>query len=311
MTTLQTIASLLLEQDDIGILTHKNPDGDTIGSGFGLMYGLQQLGKRAKVVCADPFPTLFQGFTCIGEDFTPKFWVSVDVADPSLLGQHENLAKDITICIDHHRINRMECPYSYVDAAASSTCEVVYELLCQMGVTLDAKIAEALYTGICTDTGCFQYSNTSAKTHRITADLMDTGMCAEPINRANFGTKTRGRLAIEQQVIAGIEYACDNRVAMAVISQEMVQNAGVSGEEIAGVAAIVRQIEGVEAGILLKETTDGMHKVSLRTSEVVDASVVCALFGGGGHARASGCLLGCDLTAVKAQLVQAIAPYFA
>ncbi len=328
--TIAQAAQGLQDKKRVAILCHKSPDGDTTGSGFGLYYCLKQLGKEVRLLCADPLSKRFaaylyqpdgnpdgiavneEGDLVTGLDFDtfdPDYIVSVDVADPQLLGSLESLYERVDLCLDHHRTNCMDLPDRVVDMTASAACEVIYQLLCELGVTLDTTIANAIYTGILTDTGCFQFSNTTPTTHRIAATLMEAGAEAEKINRHLFGTKTRTRIQVERMVLDGLEFFHDDRVAVAVITPDMVTASGLKEQDLDGVAGLPRQIEGVEAGVLVREKTDGL-KVSLRTAQLVDASAVCALFGGGGHMRAAGCVFKeGTIEDVKAKLLPAIIAY--
>lgn len=305
--SLAQAAALLRQKERIWILSHRNPDGDTTGSAFALQYGLQQLGKKARVLCSDPLPQKFSFFMQEAAEFEPDAIVSVDIADKTLLGASlESLYERLDLCLDHHKINRMEDVPRYVDMHASATCEIVFELLQELQVEVDERTANALYTGICTDTGCFQFSNTTPKTHRIAACLMECGAHAEEINRNMFGTKTKSRILVERRVLDEMEFAYEDRVALTVISQQLVEETGIAAEDLDGVAAIPRQIEGVEVGITFREREDGSYKVSVRTVAEVDAAALCATFGGGGHARAAGCAFAEDLKTAKQKLLDAV-----
>lgn len=305
--TIQQAAARLQGMQRVLILSHRSPDGDTLGSAFALQYGLQKLGKMARVVCDDALPEKFGFFMKEGDSFEPETVVSVDVADKTLLGPGlEALYGRLELCVDHHKINRMDEVARYVDVQASATCEIIYELLEIMNVPVDARIADALYTGICTDTGCFQFSNTTPRTHRIAAELMERGAQAEWINRRMFGTKTKSRIQVERYVLEMMEFAYADRVALTVISQQLVQETGIAPDDLDGVAALPRQIEGVEVGITMREREDGSYKVSVRTVAAVDAAALCAKFGGGGHARAAGCALNGELETAKQKLLDAV-----
>lgn len=304
--TLQQAAEILRNRERVLILTHRSPDGDTIGSAFALQYGLQQLGKRAWVRCCDPLPEKFLYFVQEAEEADPDCVVSVDVADPALLGELRHWYERLDLCVDHHKINRMDEVTRWVDPTASATCELILALLDALAVRLDSRMANALYTGICTDTGCFQFSNTTPRTHRIAAELMEAGAEAETINRKMFGTKSKSRVMVERHVLDTMEFAYQDRVALAVISQKLVEETGIAPDDLDGVAAIPRQIEGVDVGITLREREDGSYKVSVRTVAQVDAAAFCARFQGGGHARAAGCAIVASLDEVKQQLLEAL-----
>ena len=130
----------------------------------------------------------------------PRFFVAVDVADPKLLGKRleERYAAHIDLCIDHHGSNTLYAAQTLLDASAGAACEVIYEVLRELGVEMDEQIADCIYTGLSTDTGCFRYSNATARTHRIAADMIDCGADAPIINQVMFETKTRTYAALER-----------------------------------------------------------------------------------------------------------------
>ena len=190
----------------------------------------------------------------------------------------------------------------------TATCEIMVALLKELPVRFTKQIADCLYTGLCTATGCFKFSNTTPRTHRLAAKMMEYGCDYERINRELFDTKTRGRIQVERAVLDSMEFYCGGQVALIVISQALLQSSGMDSSELDGVSAIPRQIEGVEVGVTMRERPEGGYKVSLRTCQAVDAAMVCAALGGGGHARAAGCAINRDLETAKQLLLEQIAP---
>ena len=307
----QEVADFLQTKNRILILSHHNPDGDTLGSGLALYYALRQLGKRAHLLCSDPFPQkfhyLFEGFE--EDEFEPDCVVSVDVADPQLLGKRlSGYQERIDLCIDHHASNSMVAGHLWVDSSAAATCEMIYRLVLALGAEVDRKIANCLYTGISTDTGCFRFSNTTAETHRIAAELFACGCAHEQINLELFDTKSKSRIVVEREVLETMEFYCGQRVALVVITQEMIRSSQIDPAELDGIAAIPRQIEGVEVGITMRERPEGGYKVSVRTCQLVDASAICGELGGGGHVRAAGCLINRPLDEAKKRLLDIVIP---
>ena len=303
-------AKLLQNHDDILILTHKNPDGDTLGSGYGLLHGLLSLGKRARVECSDPIADKFSYlFPETVLDFEPKYVVAVDVADTQLLGDKLSVWKDrVDLCIDHHGSNKEYAENLLLEADSAAACEVVYLVLREMGVTISPLMADCIYTGIATDTGCFRYSNTTVRTHRMAAELMELGCQFSKINTVMFETLRRSRLAVEKDALEGLEYHFSDRCAVITLDRDMVEKNKASDDELDGLSAIPRQIEGVQVGVTLKQLKDRSgYKISLRTTEEADASAICGKLGGGGHARAAGCAISGDTKTAKAAILAAIA----
>ena len=306
-------AALLREQDNILILCHKSPDGDTLGSGFALLHGLLSLGKQAKVECSDPIPERFAYlFPERALEIEPKYVVAVDVADTNLLGDKLSVwSEKVDLCIDHHGSNRRYADKLLLEGDSAAACEVVYLLLQVLGVVITPKIADCIYTGIATDTGCFRYSNTSIRTHRMAAELMERGCRFQKINQWMFETVRPSRLAVEREALATLEYAFSGRCALITLDRAMIEKNGASDDELDGISAIPRQIQGVQVGVTMKQVKDRSgYKISMRTTEEADASAICARLGGGGHARAAGCMIPGSAEQAKAAILKAVAEQF-
>lgn len=300
-------AQLLAENDNFLILTHAQPDGDTVGSGYGLCLGLRSLGKKAKVVCSDKIPDKYEYIlkNVQDEQFDAQCIVAVDVADIELLGKYKELGKDALLCIDHHSTNKLFAKYSLVDTGAAAA-ENIYLILKELGVQITPTMADSIFTGISTDTGCFMYMNVTPRTHRIAAELIEYGANAGMINQLMFDTKKYGYVMLQKLALEGLEMHFDNKCALIVLTQEMMKKCGISETEVEGIAAMPRQIEGVLAGVTIRERRDGSYKVSMRTRDPIDASEICGKLGGGGHKRASGCQFTCSLEDAKATILMLI-----
>lgn len=309
MMMLESAAKTLLSKDKILILTHRSPDGDTIGSGYALAMALRKLGKNVKVDCTDPFPEKYSYFTDKLEklEFDEEFVVSVDIADTKLLGEKlSDYADKIDLCIDHHGSNTKYAKEYYVETSAAAAAQVIAKLIRLMNVEFDKDIANAIYTGITTDTGCFRYTNVTAETHRIAADMIDCGAESGMINRLMFETKSRSRLEIERRVMDSIQFYLDGRCAIAYATIDMMKESGAVDNDMEGVSSLPRQIEGVMAGITLREKNNGKFKVSVRTTDELDASAICANFGGGGHKAAAGCMITGTLNEAIEQIIEVV-----
>ena len=312
MITVQEAAARLAAHDRIRVLTHQSPDGDTLGCAGALCLGLRALGKQAQFVCADPVPGKYQSMLAplTVQTFDPDFVVAVDLADPQLLGtlrEQYEFAADLGI--DHHGSNTGWTRESLVDASAAAACELIAHVLHALGVPLNRDIANCLYTGLCTDTGCFRYSNTTPRTLRLAADLMEAGADAAAINMQMFEIKTPSRLAIERMALDGLQYAYDGHVAVMRLSLDMIAASGATDSDLDGLAPIPRNIAGVDIGLTVRERAPGDYKVSVRTTESVDASALCRTLGGGGHVRAAGCRLSGSCDDVVQRLLAACAPF--
>lgn len=296
------------EHDNYLILTHKNPDGDTLGCGFALCSYLREIGKKVNVVNNDNFPArydfLYEGYEPL--DIEDETIIAVDIADTQLLGDGlSEYAKEgcIDLCIDHHISNKFYAKQTYVDGEASAACLVLYEFLKSCNANISNHVAKCLYTGIATDTGCFKFENTTPKAHMAAAELMTYDIDFARINRLMFDIKSQGRLAVEQAVLSNIEYYSDGQCAMIVLTKELMESCGVEEAEFDGLASMPLQIAGVRIGITVKQRDTDVFKLSVRTAEDVDACEFCAYFNGGGHIRAAGCEIVGSLEDVKAKVI--------
>jgi len=285
-------ADFLREHDDFLILMHASPDGDTLGCGHALCGALQRMGKRAKAVCPEEIPHRFDYlFKAVKEqEFEPAAIVCVDVADTKLLGDMKELGDKAELCIDHHLSNTEYAQRTLCRPEYAAACELVYEVIKELGVTIGSEIANCLYTGIATDTGCFKFSNTTAQTHIIAAEMIGCGAEFAMINYVNFDLKTQGRIRLEQEVLKNIRYFAEGHGAMVSVPLSLRESiTDIDSDDVGALSNIPRQIEGVDVGICMKEKKPGVFKASMRSSERINAAEICAEFGGGGHERAAGC----------------------
>lgn len=303
-------AARLREMRDVAILTHRNPDGDTLGSGFALWAALRALGIRAMVVNEEPFPEKYaymtEPYARAAEPFEPQRVVSVDTATVKLMGQRVAALYGgrVELALDHHGTNEGFAALTLCEPGMSSCCELVMQVIDALGVAADPYIANCVYTGLATDTGCFKYANTTPGAHRLAARLIELGADYTTLNRLLFETKSRGRLLLEQLAIAGIEFAAGGKIAIVTVTRQMLERSGCTPGDIEGITPIARQIEGVELGVTLRELKNGNFKVSLR-SVSLDSAKICALFGGGGHKFAAGFECSGAPDDIKTAIVQA------
>lgn len=307
--TLRQCARYLKKHDNYIILTHASPDGDTLGSAYALYYGLNEIGKKACVICPDVIPQKYDYFARSTDHVTRDgaTIIAVDVADKRLLGSlKDEFGDTINLNIDHHVSNTMFAENLYLDADASATAEIIFELLTLMRVNINDITAKALYTGIATDTGSFKYATVTAKTHIIVAMLYEYNINASEINRLMFDTKSKKLLELERQVLETAEFHFDDKCMLLCVTAEMQQKTGCSGTELEGIAVISRSVEGVKAGVTMKQTSDDEFKVSMRTYAPIDASEICKKLGGGGHKGAAGATVSGNLVEAKAKVLQAV-----
>ncbi len=304
----QQMADKLIAADDILILCHKNPDGDTIGCGSALYYALAALEKRAAVLCSDTIPgryaftnpRLFKG------EFEPKLVVSVDVAGLQLFGENNGVpqyAHHVDLCIDHHAGNSGYADFTLLDGTAAAAAELVYEVICAMNADITPHIADCLYTGLSTDTGCFRFSSTKANTHLVAAKLMLAGAHVEELNTLLFDTKPRERMEAERIARNHLEYHLDGRCALIYLTRDEIEQSGVDPADLEELTSLPISIEGVKVGLTLRQQPGGSYRISVRTAKGVDACAIARRLGGGGHNRAAGCELLGNLDNTKSAIL--------
>lgn len=303
----QTAAERLKAANDVLILTHQNPDGDTLGCAFALCAALKDIGKRAAVKCPGPLPEKYSFIYPQDEDeeFEPEFIVAVDLASPGLMGKFEYLAPKVDLSIDHHPTNTGFARETCLDAEAGAAGEIVYDIITLMGADISGVIADALYLAVNSDTGCFRYSSTRAQSLKIAASLMERGARTKLINNILYESKPREMVSLEGKVLSDISFYHDGLCALIRLPLETLNERGISPDDVDGLSSIPRRIKGVEVGITLREREDGACRISLRTKSV-DASVICAKFGGGGHKMASGCTIVKPLAEAEADIISAV-----
>ena len=206
----------------------------------------------------------------------------------------------------HHLNVNVFSKETLLDAQAAAACEVMTSVIRHLGVPLTKPMADALFTGCATDTGCFRYSNTTANTLRTAADLIDAGADSARITNDLFETVSRKRMTLENRIMDTLEYHFDDRCATIVMSRALLDELGAKVEDLEGIVSIPRRIEGVDVAVAFRENPSGTYKISVRTGEKANASAICENFGGGGHVRAAGCNVPGPLEHAKELLLEAV-----
>ena len=304
-------AQWLLERDNFLLLTHVRPDGDTVGCAAGLCKALREQGKTAWVLPNPETTSIFTPYLegLLAEDgWQPDTVVSVDIAAKGLFPENAlPYLPRVDLAIDHHSSQEFFAKETCLDADRAACGELVYDIVRQWG-PVSREVALPLYVAVSTDCGCFVYSNTSPACHRIAAELLETGFDAYPINRKHFRTKTLKRLRLESMLTAGMDVHDNGETVIVSLSLDMMAQVGATEEDIDDISAFVGQIEGVRTGVTLRELRPGVCKISLRTDPSdLNASKVCALLGGGGHAAAAGATVDGDILTTRQAVLAAIA----
>ena len=302
-------AELLKQFDNVLILTHVRPDGDTIGCGAALCQALRELGKTAYLLYNDGITSTYEKYAApywAAEDFVPEHIVAVDVATEELFPENaKGYARRVDLCIDHHPSNTFYAAGTCLDTTAAAACEIVYEIAKKL-IAVTPAIALSLYVGLSTDCGCFQYANTSPKTHRIAAELMEI-VDVSAVNHDLFRTKSRVRLQMESRMVSEMELYDEGRVVVMQIPLALREEFHATEADIEELSSLAAQVEGTDCGITLRELKPGTIKISLRTGPRVDACAACRKLGGGGHRAASGATVEGTMDEVKVKILAAVA----
>lgn len=307
--SLADIKEALLRADNILIIAHTQPDGDTLGSCFALYSALTGLGKKAEICCDSPMPEKYEllfeaGILKIPEDLGDNYDIiaALDCADKSRLGKALKVFKhhDNTVNIDHHITNDEYAKLNYV-REASSVGELIFELLQLFDIEITEKIAEYIYIAISTDTGNFTYSNTSKTCMSYASQIIekfDISVTADMLfrRRSLKSTQLIGR------GISSLEMYAEGKVSIITITLKDLEELDAQGSDCENIVNYAREIDTVMAAVVLRELHTGV-KVSLRSKGDVDVGAVASAFNGGGHKNASGCCIGAGLDEAKQKVL--------
>ena len=306
--TVQEAAARLRQMNNVLLLTHVRPDGDTIGSAAALCQALRDMGKTAYLLYNPEITDTYAPYAepyWASEGFVPEHIVSADIAALNLLPDNAAAyASRVELTIDHHGSQELFAAETCLDADAAACGEIIYRVIRELTAVTPA-IALLLYVAISTDTGCFVYANTTADTHRIAAELLETGIDVGPVNKVLFRTKSKTRLAMEARMVADMELYDGDRVVVMSIPLSLRQELHATEADIEELSSLAALVEGTDCGITLRELKPGRVKLSLRTGPRVDACAVCQRLGGGGHTAAAGATVDGTLEDAKALILKA------
>jgi bifunctional oligoribonuclease and PAP phosphatase NrnA len=297
--TFKEIASVLNASRTILLYPHVSADGDALGSCTALCKALRMKGKECYILVEEELPLnlkfLDKGYCTDDQNIIEDVDVSfcVDCGDETRFpNRTEKFAQGkVSICLDHHRTTKDFCDYNYVVPEASATGELVFDLLQEMGTPADVEIGEALFAAITTDTGNFQYSNTTRKAFEIMTELLDWGVDTNKVSVQLYENIRLERKIIESMAFSTMNILADGKAAIAYVTQEMIEKSGALSEETENVIQQLRSIAGVEYAAFLKEKGENLVRLSLRAKTEGDVAVIAEKFGGGGHIKASGATL--------------------
>lgn len=311
--TLDNILEEIKKAETIVVLCHESPDGDAVASSLSVMHAVAKLGKEADVIIPEyskVFDFLPGADKILQKGRTNKYdlAISVDCSDlKRLVGGKEyfETAKR-TIEIDHHSVNSMFADFNYVDPVAPACCQVLIGMFEYFGIDIDKELGTCLLTGIITDTGGFQYSSVTSDTFEFAAQLLRKGVNISKICQEVLKTKTKAHCQLEKLIYERLEFIENGKIAITYLTlKDYAEYSNDMGDD-EGLVESIRDIEGVEVAVLLKEKENGGFKISMRSKDNVNVSDICLLLGGGGHPRAAGCFITGDVSQAKTKVINTI-----
>jgi len=302
----------------VAVVGHARPDGDCIGAQVALARALTARGQDVICVNADPVPRRLQflvpGMTFLRTEEVlnlteDRAAVFVDCADHARPGERLKVRYPNPVgSVDHHLSNAGFATFNLIDTASAATCEILAGLLFDAGLPVDAVSAQALYTGILTDTGQFRFNSTSRRCFVLAGELVARGARPAEAGFELFERETLGKLRLLQHFLASLQLECGGRVCIGTLPVGIFESTGSNGEDTEGLVDYARSIEGVAIGALIEQRADGTVKASLRAKDpAYRVDLAAARFNGGGHACAAGLNLKQNTEGFHARLVAVLA----
>ena len=307
---LDSIIEVIHKAQKIGIFTHESPDGDAIGSSLGLYLGLKQLKKDVDVI-ADDCSRCFQFLPCLNEikkrgSNSYDLAIALDCATRGRLFDPNNSFdnSNVTVSIDHHNSNTYFANYNYVEGNSPAACKTLITILKRLNISINVEIGTCLMSGIITDSGGFRYKSVDDETFEFAAQMLDVGVDISDIYYRTFDVKTKAQFKLSSIATERLKFYHGDRIALTYVTREDLNKVRAMPGDHEGIVNIGRNIEGVEVSIFLREDENGTYKVSLRSNNDVNVSDIAEVFGGGGHDRASGCIVDLPLDVAVKKLVK-------
>jgi bifunctional oligoribonuclease and PAP phosphatase NrnA len=305
------------EGDDYLVVSHVQPDGDAISSTVIVQWLLEKLGKRVTLINEGSVPGrldylrssgLILNYSNEPPARTFKRIIAVDCADFERIGLVRHVFEEnySLLNIDHHPTNDAYGAVNLLRFDAAATAEILFDLIARADIPLDVDVANAIYTGLLTDTGGFRYSNTSPHVMSIASKLLAAGVNGFQLADHLLERMTMPQLRILQCGLSRLRFTEDGKIGWLYIEPADMAETGAVGEDLEGLVNYARNIDGVEVGMLFKVTEKGDVKVSFRSAGEADVAAIAQTFGGGGHVRASGCRLSGSLTDAMETVVEAV-----
>jgi phosphoesterase RecJ-like protein len=302
------------------VASHKDPDGDALGSLLAMGLACIRLGKQATLYNESPIPAVYQFLPCVGlirhrmePPETYDAAVILDCGDLSRVGERwPDVGRvPVIINIDHHISNTGFGQLRLIDGQACATAEIVFRLIRALDVPLDREIATCIYTGILTDTGSFRFANTNSAAFAISREMTELGVDPYEVARHVFGSYSLGRIKLLNLALNSIEISPNGRLSLMTVTHRMLEETHTQQEDVDGLINYARRIEAVRVAALIQEQTNGSaaldgrsrFHVSLRSDGTVNVADLAGAFGGGGHHSAAGFQIESTLADVKSSLL--------
>lgn len=314
---MKPLLDLIKNANKILLTTHKDCDGDGLGSELALYHALKKSGKHVQIVHVDALPKRYENF--LNKDlfqiYSPDLLQPIDLClifdtnderliDP-LFTDVQKHCKNI-VFIDHHPLLKSgPLPKkAFIDTTAASTGEIVYSIIKNLDIPLDSSIAEALYLSVVFDTQLFRYVRRSVASHQIAIDLIPFIPSPETIHRNLFGGQTPEKISFISKALGKITYFLDNKIAIVLIHSKEIQEFGLTAEDTRDVVDKILDIDCVEVAILVREDSKNRYKISFRSKSTLDVLEISEMFGGGGHHHASGAMYEGEFLKIRDQIIE-------
>lgn len=298
-------AEWLKARDNILLLTHVRPDGDTLGSAAALCSALRRCGKNAALYKNPDITEKYYKYVSsyIEDSFAYDCAVAVDVAEKHMLCSGFEGA--VQLCIDHHPSNSHYADDLLLNVGKASCGEIVLEVIKALCGNVSHEEASLLYMAVSTDCGCFRYANVTAETFAAASELVGYGAQVQKLNFDLFRQVSKARIVLEGLICSGLKFYADGKIVAATVTEKMMQEAGATENDCDDIAGIPGRVEGCVLSLVIRELAPGRCKVSARSHPEFDCSALCARFGGGGHKMASGCSVDASPDETREMLVSA------
>jgi len=325
MSDFDSLSHFIKSHDKFILTVHETPDGDALGSECAMLMMLEKLDKKVLLFNADPSPekylylqgadriTILKSEAQLPKDIEEYVLLILDTNDIHNIGQVADLLLDRVqeyFIVDHHESDEDIILDNHIEEAASSTCEILYQLAQVLAIPVDLPFATALFTGIMYDTGSFIYPKTSTRTFEIAHSLMKSGVIPNYIYRKIYESNSISALRLQSQVLSTLELFFDQQVATQTMTREMIAACGAKYEEADTLINIPLKSERILVSIFFKENEEGILRCSLRSKDEINVAEIAQLYGGGGHKTAAGFKSIWPLDTIKQKVLDMFVKYF-